>query len=99
MEADDAGETRSWHAPVRNSRQATIGCRAIRICDHEKAILAAARPYRDGEVMKRIRIVHRTEYFYNQPVTFGPASPLSGAWEGPADAVDRIEVSVQVVAL
>ena len=22
--------------------------------------------------MKRIRIVHRTKYHYNQPVTFGP---------------------------
>ncbi|MGA8054501.1 MAG: transglutaminase family protein [Burkholderiales bacterium] len=27
------------------------------------------------------------------------ASPLSGSWEGPADAFDRMEVSVQVVAL
>jgi hypothetical protein len=22
--------------------------------------------------MKRIRIIHKTEYFYNQPGTFGP---------------------------
>ena len=27
------------------------------------------------------------------------ASPLSGAWEGPADAFDRMEVSVQVVSV
>ena len=27
------------------------------------------------------------------------ASPLSGSWEGPSDAWDRMEVSVQVVAL
>ena len=27
------------------------------------------------------------------------ASPLAGSWEGPADAFDRMEVSVQVVAL
>jgi hypothetical protein len=27
------------------------------------------------------------------------ASPLSGAWEGPANAFDRLDVSVQVVPL
>ena len=27
------------------------------------------------------------------------ASPLSGSWQGPQDAWDRMEVSVQVVAL
>ena len=31
-----------------------------------------AGPGMGGTIMKRIRIVHRTEYYYNQPVTFGP---------------------------
>jgi len=32
-------------------------------------------------------------------ITHQEASPLSGSWAGPADAFDRMEVSVQVVAL
>ena len=32
--------------------------------------------------MKRIRIIHRTEYFYNQPVTFGPHRALMRPREG-----------------
>ena len=48
--------------------------------------------------MKRILITHTTEYHYNQPV-HDEASPLSGSWAGPADAFEKMEVSVQVVAL
>lgn len=32
--------------------------------------------------MKRIRIIHKTEYFYNQPVTFGPHRALMRPREG-----------------
>jgi len=32
--------------------------------------------------MKRIRILHKTEYFYNQPVTFGPHRALMRPREG-----------------
>src|SRR4249919_1731642 len=32
--------------------------------------------------MKRIRIVHKTEYFYNQPVTFGPHRVMMRPREG-----------------
>lgn len=54
--------------------------------------------------MKRIRITHETQYHYHQPVSFGAhhammRPPLSGSWDGPADAFDRKGVSVQVVAL
>jgi hypothetical protein len=47
--------------------------------------------------MKRIRITHTREYHYNQP-SHEEASPLSGSWAGPADAFEKMEVSVQVVA-
>ena len=32
--------------------------------------------------MKRIRIIHKTEYFYKQPVTFGPHRALMRPREG-----------------
>jgi transglutaminase-like putative cysteine protease len=32
--------------------------------------------------MKRIRIVHKTEYFYNQPVIFGPHRVMMRPREG-----------------
>src|SRR5262249_50869749 len=37
---------------------------------------------RDGERMKRIRIVHKTEYHYNQPVMFGPHRAMLRPREG-----------------
>src|ERR1700712_1923758 len=33
-------------------------------------------------LMKRIRIIHKTEYFYNQPVTFNPHRVLMRPREG-----------------
>ncbi|HAB17882.1 MAG TPA: hypothetical protein DCE44_15680, partial [Verrucomicrobiales bacterium] len=32
--------------------------------------------------MKRIRITHRTEYFYREPVTFGPHRAMMRPREG-----------------
>ena len=37
---------------------------------------------RDDDRMKRIRIVHKTEYHYNQPVTFGPHRAMLRPREG-----------------
>jgi hypothetical protein len=37
---------------------------------------------RKERIMKRIRIIHKTEYFYNQPVKFGPHRAMMRPREG-----------------
>ena len=60
-----------------------------------------------GNLMKRIRIIHDTEYHYHTPVAFGPHRALLRPREGHDVHTDsavlevmlltRMEVSVQVV--
>ena len=45
--------------------------------------------------MKRIRIVHRTEYYYNQPVTFGPHRALLRPREGHDVRIARSRLDVE----
>jgi transglutaminase-like putative cysteine protease len=45
--------------------------------------------------MKRLRIIHKTEYFYNQPVTFGPHQALMRPREGHDAHIARAHVHVE----
>ena len=45
--------------------------------------------------MKRIRIIHKTEYFYNQPVTFGPHRAMMRPREGHDAHIARARVNVE----
>jgi transglutaminase-like putative cysteine protease len=45
--------------------------------------------------MKRIRIIHKTEYFYNQPVTFGPHRAMMRPREGHDAHIARARVHVE----
>jgi hypothetical protein len=53
-----------------------------------------------GQTMKRIRIIHHTEYHYSQPVTFGPYRALMRPREGHdlriVSAVVQIEPNARV---
>ena len=44
--------------------------------------------------MKRIRIIHKTEYFYNQPVKFGPHRAMMRPREGHDAHIARARVNV-----
>jgi hypothetical protein len=46
-------------------------------------------------MMKRIRIIHKTEYFYNQPVTFGPHRAMMRPREGHDAHIARAWVNVE----
>ena len=50
------------------------------------------------DVMKRIRIVHRTEYHYNQPVTFGPHRAMMRPREGHDVHIVRGRLDVEPTA-
>ena len=45
--------------------------------------------------MKRMRIIHKTEYFYNQPVTFGPHRAMMRPREGHDAHIARARVNVE----
>ena len=45
--------------------------------------------------MKRIRIIHKTEYFYNQPVKFGPHRAMMRPREGHDAHIARAWVNVE----
>ena len=45
--------------------------------------------------MKRIRIIHKTEYFYNQPVKFGPHRAMMRPREGHDAHIARARVKVE----
>src|SRR5438552_18541749 len=45
--------------------------------------------------MNRIRIIHKTEYFYNQPVRFGPHRALMRPREGRDAHVARARANVE----
>ena len=49
-------------------------------------------------LMKRIRIVHRTEYHYNQPVTFGPHRAMLRPREGHDVQIVRGRLDVEPMA-
>ena len=44
--------------------------------------------------MKRMRIIHKTEYFYNQPVTFGPHRAMMRPREGHDAHIAKARVNV-----
>src|SRR5215472_12557318 len=48
--------------------------------------------------MKRIRIVHKTEYYYNQPVTFGPHRAMLRPREGHDVHIVRGRLDVEPAA-
>jgi transglutaminase-like putative cysteine protease len=48
--------------------------------------------------MKRIRIVHKTEYYYNQPVTFGPHRALLRPREGHDVHIARSRLDIEPAA-
>jgi transglutaminase-like putative cysteine protease len=48
--------------------------------------------------MKRIRIIHRTEYHYNQPVTFGPHRALLRPREGHDVHIARSRLEIEPTA-
>jgi transglutaminase-like putative cysteine protease len=50
---------------------------------------------RKDRMMKRIRIIHKTEYFYNQPVTFGPHRAMMRPREGHDAHIARAWVNVE----
>ena len=45
--------------------------------------------------MKRIRIIHKTEYLYNQPVAFGPHRAMMRPREGHDAHIARARVNVE----
>jgi transglutaminase-like putative cysteine protease len=51
-----------------------------------------------GKIMKRIRIVHSTEYHYNQPVTFGPHRVMMRPREGHDVHIVRGRLDVEPTA-
>ena len=51
-----------------------------------------------GKIMKRIRIVHKTEYHYNQPVTFGPHRAMMRPREGHDVHIVRGRLDVEPAA-
>src|ERR1700739_2076644 len=48
-----------------------------------------------GCIMKRMRIIHKTEYFYNQPVKFGPHRAMMRPREGHDAHIARARVKVE----
>jgi len=49
-------------------------------------------------IMKRIRIIHETQYYYNQPVKFGPHRAMLRPREGHDVHISRSRLDVMPVA-
>ena len=65
------------------------------MCRERASRYRAPSRERGNRLMKRIRIIHKTEYHYKQPVKFGPHRAMMRPREGHDAHIARARVSVE----